>query len=74
MQEVLKLHDMEIVALLPSEIPDAYDKGDIDGAFVWGAAKNELGYKGASARGTCGGGRSGGRRWGLYPPSGRRLR
>ena len=31
-----------------------------------------IGYRGASARGTCGGGRSGGRRWGLYPPSGRR--
>ena len=30
-------------------------------------------YKGASARGTCGGGRSGGRRWDRYPPSGRRL-
>ena len=28
--------------------------------------------RGVSARGTCGDGRSGGRRWGLYPPSGRR--
>ena len=32
-----------------------------------------IGYRGASARGTCGGGRSGGRRWDRCPQLGRRL-